>query len=76
MERVVKRPKIYFKMLNNRSLFKDILSLLCKYANIFVIRFEKRIRLSLITDLANDNIGSTECRDITSINACYFSVCQ
>ena len=37
----VKGPKIYFKMLNNPSLLKDILSLLYKYANIFAIGFEK-----------------------------------
>ena len=35
----VKGPKIYFKMLNNPSLLKDILSLLYKY--IFAIGFEK-----------------------------------
>ena len=52
-------------MLNNPSLLKDILSLLYKYANIFAIGFEKRIRLSLIIDLANDSIGSSECRDST-----------
>ena len=63
MDRVVKRPKIYFKMLNNPSLFKDILSLLYKHANIFVIGFEKRIRLSLIIDLANGSIGSSKFRD-------------
>ena len=27
---------------------------------------KKRIRLSLIIDLANDSIGSSECRDSTS----------
>ena len=35
------RSKIYFIMLNNPSLLKDILSLLYKYANIFAIGFEK-----------------------------------
>ena len=34
-------PKIYFKMLNNPSLLKGILPLLYKYANNFVIGFEK-----------------------------------
>ena len=54
-------------MLNTPSLLKDILSLLYKYADIFAIGFEKkRIRLSLIIDLANDSIGSSECRDSTS----------
>ena len=28
--------------------------------------FKKRIRLSLIIDLANDSIGSSECRDSTT----------
>ena len=41
MDWVVKMPKIYFKMLNNPSLSKDILSLLYKYANIFVIGLKK-----------------------------------
>ena len=62
----MKRPKIYFKMQNNPSRLKDILSLLYKYSNIFAIGFEKRIQLSLIIDLANDSIGSGECRDSTS----------
>ena len=65
----VKGPKIYFKMLNNPSLLKDILSLLYKYANIFAIGLKKHIRLSLIMDLANDSIGSSECRDSTKHNA-------
>ena len=43
MDRVVKMPKIYFNMLNNPSLLKDILSLLYKYANIFAIGFEKTV---------------------------------
>ena len=43
MDQVVKTPKIYFKMLNNPSLLKDILSLLCKYANIFAIGFEETV---------------------------------
>ena len=33
--------KIYFKMHNNHSFYKDILLLLYKYAHIFVIGFEK-----------------------------------
>ena len=53
---------LQFIMLNNPSLLKDILSLLYKYANIFAIGFEKT---HLIIDLANDSIGSSECRDST-----------
>ena len=34
-------PKMYFKKFNNPSVLKDILSLLYKYGNIFVIRFVK-----------------------------------
>ena len=53
-------------MLNNPSLLKDILSLLYKYANIFVMGFEKKcIQLSLIIDLANDSIRSSKCRNNT-----------
>ena len=65
---VVKRPKIYFKMLNNPSLLKGTLSLLYKYAHTFVIRFEKSIQISLIIDIANNSVGSSERRDSTN---CY-----
>ena len=67
MDLVVKIPKTYFKMLNNPSFLKDILPLLYKYANIFVIRFEKCIRVSLIIDLAYDSVGSSKCHDSTSV---------
>ena len=68
MDWVVKTLKIYFKMLDNPSILKDILALLYKYANTFAIGFEKKFQLSLIIDLVNDSLGSSECRDSTTIN--------
>ena len=57
----------YFKMLNNPSLLKDILSLLCKYAKLYLQSdLKKRIRLSLIIDLANNSIGRSGCHKSTS----------
>ena len=53
---------IYFKMLNNPSLLNSTLSLLYKYANTFVIGLEER---QLITDIPNDSIGSSKCRNST-----------
>ena len=41
MDSVVKKLKIYFILLNNPSLLKAIITLLYKYANIFVIGFER-----------------------------------
>ena len=35
---------------------------------------KKRIRLSLIIDLANDSVGSSECRDSTIANVSLISV--
>ena len=46
MDQVVKTSKMYFKMLNNHSLLKDILSLLYKYANIFAIGFEETVPIN------------------------------